>query len=158
MNHVEDAIAGRLRVDGVAVLVCAAACGADLLALSAAASLGIRRRIVLPFAVDVFRERSVVDRPGPPPWGEMYDRFVMEARASGDLRLLALDAGAGDAFETANEAILDEALAVASDRGEPAEAIVVWDASARTAHDYTEHFAQQAERRGMPVKSVSILP
>ena len=48
-------------------LVCSAACGADLVALEQAKQLGLRRRIVLPFAPERFRETSVVDRPGD--WG-----------------------------------------------------------------------------------------
>ena len=72
---VESRVRERLGADGVRVLVCAAASGADLLALSAAAERGLRRRLVLPFAVELFRTRSVVDRAGPYPWGELYDRF-----------------------------------------------------------------------------------
>src|SRR4051812_11745538 len=56
------------------ILVCSAACGADLLALDEAERLGLRRRIVLPFAPDRFRETSVADRPGD--WGRMFDRLV----------------------------------------------------------------------------------
>lgn len=47
------------------LVVASAACGSDLLALDAASAIGIRTRIVLPFAPEVFRETSVVDRPGP---------------------------------------------------------------------------------------------
>ncbi len=44
----------------VSTLVCSAACGADLLALEVAGDLGLRRRIVLPFERDRFREISVI--------------------------------------------------------------------------------------------------
>jgi len=54
-------------------LVCSAACGADLVALEQAKHLGLRRRVVLPFAPERFRETSVVDRPGN--WGSLYDRY-----------------------------------------------------------------------------------
>src|SRR5215475_9263435 len=45
------------------VLVCSAACGADLVALQVAGELKIRRSIVLPFAQAAFKSSSVVDRP-----------------------------------------------------------------------------------------------
>src|SRR5438552_4042532 len=54
-----------------AALVCSAACGADLLALEAAAALNIPARIVLPFEPGRFRTSSVVDRPGD--WGPRFD-------------------------------------------------------------------------------------
>lgn len=157
VDVVERRIRARLEEDGVRVLVCAAACGADLLALSAAAQLGIERTIVLPFTVESFKERSVVDRPGPFPWGDLYDRFVKDAIASGELDLLGLDPNDPGAFEKANEAILDRALAIAKARKDEAEALVVWDSRLRTAHDYTEHFRRLAEERSITVKSIAIL-
>jgi hypothetical protein len=45
-------------------IVCAAACGADLIALDEAGKLGVRRRVVLPNPKARFRANSVVDRPG----------------------------------------------------------------------------------------------
>ena len=63
-------------------LVCSAACGADLVALEQAKQLGLRRRIVLPFAPEKFRETSVVDRPGD--WGPLYDQQVAATAAAGD--------------------------------------------------------------------------
>ncbi len=69
-------------------LVCSAACGADLVALEQAKQLGLRRRIVLPFGPEQFRETSVVDRPGG--WGPVYDQQVAATAAAGDL--LVLDA------------------------------------------------------------------
>jgi hypothetical protein len=157
IDDVALAIRQRLATDDVRVLVCSAACGADLLALSAAAELGRRRRIVLPFAVELFRERSVVDRPGAYPWGERYDAFVREAQASGDLVLLGFDLADAAAFEKTNERILDEALALAFGTGEKTEALAVWDAPRRTDRDYTEHFVRQAEFRRMPVTSIPIV-
>jgi hypothetical protein len=52
LGHVETVrirILELLRDRCVTVLVCSAACGADLLALQAAQLLGIRSRIVLPY-------------------------------------------------------------------------------------------------------------
>src|SRR5919107_327719 len=69
-----------------AALVCSAACGADLLALEAAGALGLRRRVVLPFAPERFRETSVVDRPGD--WGPIFDGVIEAAQTAGDLVVL----------------------------------------------------------------------
>src|SRR3977135_3523481 len=63
-------------------LVCSAACGADLLALSVAGDLGIRRRVVLPFTREHFRETSVVDRPGD--WGSLFDAICEGVSEQGD--------------------------------------------------------------------------
>jgi hypothetical protein len=48
---------------GAAALVCSAACGADLIALSEARQLAVRRRVVLPFGRNRFRQTSVVAVP-----------------------------------------------------------------------------------------------
>ena len=137
--------------------MCAAACGADLLALAAAAELGLRRRIVLPFAIQIFRARSVVDRPGLYPWGELYDRFVAEAQAAEDLQVMDFDLEDPAVYEKTNEAILDVALSLGAAEKKEIEAVVVWDTRLRTVHDYTEHFVQQAQRRILPVRSIPIV-
>ena len=46
------------------ILVCSGSCGADLLALDVAGELGIARSMVIPFAPELFKSRSVKDRPG----------------------------------------------------------------------------------------------
>lgn len=153
----KDAIRERLTSGGVRALVCAAACGADLLALSVASDLGLRRRIVLPFAVEVFRAGSVVDRPGAYPWGELYDRFVQEARSGGDLILLGFDPHDPSVYERTNGGILDEALSMAAETHDEAEAIVVWDEERRSGHDFTGHFASEARLRSMQVTPIAIL-
>jgi hypothetical protein len=66
---------------GISTLVCLAACGADLAALKIAGTLGLRRRIVLPFPPERFRRTSVTDRPGN--WGGLYDRIIAQAMAAG---------------------------------------------------------------------------
>ena len=133
-------------------LVCSAACGADLLALEAAEELGLRRRIVLPFAADRFRETSVVDRPGD--WGQVYDRLIDAARASGDL--VVVDGGDGDAaYAAANAAIVREAKAIAGGP-EPRDlaACVVWEGASRGANDATERFRRLAVEAGCAELSV----
>jgi hypothetical protein len=62
-----------------------AAYGADLVALEEAGKLGIRRRVVLPFAKERFA-KHVVDRPGN--WGEVYDHVIADVETRGDLIVL----------------------------------------------------------------------
>ena len=81
-----------------AVLICSAACGADLLGLEEAERLGLRRRVVLPFSPERFRKTSVVDRPGN--WGPAFDRLVAAAQTAGDLVVLADDAGDDESWHT----------------------------------------------------------
>src|SRR5690349_14846625 len=55
-------------------LVSSAACGTDLLCLEVAGELKINRVVLLPTDPKIFRNSSVVDRPGN--WGEMFDRLL----------------------------------------------------------------------------------
>lgn len=151
---VQRRIARVLRAEHVSAIVCAAACGADLTALAAAAELGIRRCIVLPYAVDVFRRESVVDRPGD--WGPLFDRFVAEAQAAGDLVILGISAER-EPFEQANAAILDEAQALSRAASQATAAFVVWDGPLTGRVDYTNDFALAAEQRNIPVHAIGIL-
>jgi len=72
-------------------LVSSTACGADLLALSVAGAIGVRRIIVLPFKREKFRETSVKDRPGD--WAFLYDTILDEVQKAGDLQVLGLHSG-----------------------------------------------------------------
>ena len=147
-----------------AALVCSAACGADLVALEAAEAVGLRRRVVLPFGRERFRETSVVDRPGD--WGPLYDRVIDAAKRAGDLVVLEGVGEGGAAYAAANEAILDEALRLAgvpaapgSDAIRPvlpatAVAVIVWDGQSRGEDDATQQFAASARKRGLAVDEV----
>jgi hypothetical protein len=141
-----------LRAEQGRALVCSAACGADLIALDVAGALGLRRRVVLPFAPERFRETSVTDRPGD--WGPRFDRVIEEVRAEGNLVVLGLDQSDHGAYAAANQAILDEAQALAG--GEPSEvvAIIVWEGRSRGEGDLTEGFATLARARGHAVREV----
>lgn len=146
-----------------AALVCSAACGADLLALDAAGTLGLRRRIVLPFAPDDFRRTSVTDRPGD--WGPLFDRIITEVGAAGDLVVLDCAPDGEFAYERTNERILDEAHSladIATDCPHPTDpiapdmvvAVIVWEGRSRGAGDLTEQFATLARGRGMTVEEI----
>src|ERR1700694_5191780 len=88
---VRQRIAALLSAEHAEALVCSAACGTDLIALTEAERLGLRRRIVLPFPAKRFRETSVTDRPGA--WGPLFDRMIALAEGANDLVTLS---GTGD--------------------------------------------------------------
>jgi hypothetical protein len=134
--------------NGARGLVCSAACGADLVGLQVARDLGLRRRIVLPFDVEAFRKTSVIDRPGD--WGPTFDDLVAEVRQAGDLLVLTGGPDEDGVYLRANEAILDEALALAGNPGRAA-AVIAWEGQPRGESDTTHEFAQSARRRGLAV-------
>ena len=138
-------------------LVSSAACGADLIALEEAERLGLRRRIVLPFAPKQFREKSVVDCPGK--WGPAFDRAVAAASATGDLVVLyESPADSRRAFAPANRVIIREARHLAStlSPGSPRRltAVVVWEGQARNGSDATEAFRTAATEAGFELRMV----
>ena len=149
-------IADAFRAAEVRTLVCAAACGADLLALSAAAALGIRRRVILPYEPDLFRRRSVVDRPGD--WGELFDRTIADVAARGDLHVLGLSPDDPGSFERTNAAIVDDAATLAYETTHtPPIVFAVWDGPIAGRTDYTEDFVHAARRRGFALEPIGIL-
>jgi hypothetical protein len=151
---VRDRIASALREAGARVLVSAAACGADLIALSAAEELGLLRRIVLPSSIAAFRANSVADRPGA--WTGLFDRMVAEARSSGDLELLDLRATRGAAYLETNTAILNRALALDHESGQQVGAFAVWDGPLTGHTDYTRDFVETAQRLHIQVTAIGI--
>lgn len=163
-----DVVAGRLRtlLEDLkpCALICSAACGADLLALDAARTLGIRRRIVLPFDPSRFRATSVVDRPGN--WGSLFDTLYEEARARNDLVIVSHEGDDEEAYAAATERIIAEALELAKEEAnresvEPPDsqpmAIVVWDGRSKGEGDLTAEFAVLARENGMRVIEVETL-
>src|SRR5581483_6589595 len=122
-------------------------CGADLLALEEAGELNWRRRVILPFHRDRFRETSVTDRPGN--WGPLYD-YILNAIEPNDL--LIEPAGRGtDNYEAVGLSILDEAARLAAACGSPQSAVLVWDSVDSGPGDLTYRFAATAKERGMDV-------
>jgi hypothetical protein len=137
-----------LKAEAASGVVCSAACGADLIALSAAISLGLRRRVVLPFERERFRETSVVDRPGD--WGPVYDQVLDDVEASGNLVVIAKTSDE-QAYSATNRAIFDEAISMAGRLNQPVAAALVWDGASRGDHDLTEEFGVEARKRGLRV-------
>jgi hypothetical protein len=140
-------------------LVCSAACGADLVALEQAKLLGLRRRIVLPFAPERFRETSVVDRPGD--WGPTYDRQVAATAAAADLLILDGASGGDAAYAAANETIVREAQALARtaqlDGPHRLIAMLVWEGAPRPGSDATARFRDLTRHAGFEEKFISTL-
>jgi hypothetical protein len=142
--------------DAVVAVVCSAACGADLIAPEEAGRLDVRRRIVLPFASKRFRETSVVDRPGD--WGPVFDRFVEEAEANGDLVVLGDVGGDNDAaYAAANEAIVCEAQRLAREGAGAARrlvSVIVWEGAARPGSDASGGLRARAAEAGFEERLV----
>jgi hypothetical protein len=151
VDLVRTRVRAMLETQGAKVLVCSAACGADLIALSEAGSLGLRRRIVLPVHRKRFRDTSVTDRPGD--WGAEYDRILDDVQAKGDLVVMETTTDA-EAYSAANLAILDEAASLAKQLHYATCAALVWDGVSRGVHDITEEFGIEARKRGLAVIEV----
>jgi hypothetical protein len=156
-DHVETVRIRLLRLFrdlGATTLVCSAACGADLLGLDVAQSLGIRSRVVLPYDPLCFRHTSVVDRPGD--WGPIFDRVILAAVHNCDFINLQLpDTEAS--FLVTNEAVLEQAGVLSEASGERAAAVLVWEGVPKGESDFTERFGRSAGNRGMEVYSVHTL-
>jgi hypothetical protein len=155
-HAVATAIRARLIDADARLLVCSAACGADLLALDAAAGLGIRRRVILPFPVAVFRQRSVTDRPGD--WGPLFDSVCEETSRAGDLVILDSRGDAPGAYAETVRAILTEGDALRLPSGlETRLAVAVWEGPRSRSTDVTHEFLDEARRRHWPTTEIPTL-
>jgi hypothetical protein len=140
-------------------LVCSAACGADLLALDVAQARDIPVHIILPFSAELFRNSSVIDRPHPEFWGDMFDRVVARARERGEAIELDYAHDDADAYLATNRAIIAKAKTLTAQMGRQmaAVAIIVWNGVARDAGDVTQQFADHARSSGFSVNEVHTL-
>jgi hypothetical protein len=129
VGAVGQAVRQALLKNRAIVLVSSAACGADLLALREAGELGIRRRVILPYPQDRFRDTSVTDRPGD--WGGLYDKVIHEVSSAGDLSILAVDSPDEAAYAAVNRAILDDAQTLGRELRQETAAVVVWEGQRR---------------------------
>jgi hypothetical protein len=156
---VRDRLRELLRQHDARALVSSAACGADLIGQEVARDLRLRRIVVLPYPIDVFRERSVTDRPGD--WGPLYDEIIAGlGRENGELVELnePQDSDASQkAFMAANKAILERAERLVDETGEVEGmlAVILWDGASRGSDDLTDHFRSEALARGAKVAEVS---
>lgn len=171
VNVVGEQIEALFRREQVNMLICSAACGADLTALRVARKLGIGYQVILPFAPDRFRVTSVIDRPANQEWnwGVLFDQVIDGAQQSGGLVVLETGEDSRAGYQAVNRAILDAALRQAHDQEisplaksapklHQVQAVLVWDGHARSPHDLTLHFAEQARSRGLVVRHILTLP
>jgi hypothetical protein len=149
---VKQAIANMLRNEGVGLMICSAACGADLLALAAAYEAGIRCRIILPFERTRFRQTSVIDRPGN--WEVLFDRIVSLVDDKGDLVVIREEPSKKRAYQQANELIVQEASAAPNARR---LAVLVWEGRPRLKDDLTAEFLRLANSAGLLVRTIPTL-
>ncbi|MDQ2818498.1 MAG: hypothetical protein M3T49_09890 [Candidatus Eremiobacteraeota bacterium] len=141
-------------------LVCSAASGCDLIALQAAQSVGLQQRtVILPFRRALFRETSVVDRPGE--WGPCFDRAVDAAARAGDLVILndsePSESDRERAYAAVNSAILAKAMSMAEHARAAVLAVVVWDRRRRSGTDMTAEFATRARSLRLPLMEIPTL-
>jgi hypothetical protein len=148
------------------MLICSAACGADLLALEAAAELRIPATIVLPFDQTRFRETSVIDRPGD--WGTRFDTVLRQVKASGSIMVVQPSSANDDeTYALVGDELLSLAqkLAASSTKVDESNseqkqvaAVVVWDGTSRGPTDLTDRFRRDALARNFVIYEVSTLP
>ncbi len=153
--HVQQRIRQVLIDRKAELLVCSAACGADLLALECAGELGLRRRVILPFERNRFRAVSVVDRPGD--WGARFERVLDEVEARGDLVVLNYSSDDPKAYHATNRRLLQEGRNLARETGRRLLVVVVWDGTTRRDADVTADFRREARRLGLPVSEVKTI-
>jgi hypothetical protein len=135
-------------------LVCSGACGTDILALEAAAELGLARRLVLPFSREQFRASSVADRGED--WGRRFDAILQQLPGK-DIVDLNLRQSSTEAYAAANYEILHLAEELAGRASGRVLAMVVWNGLSRGPTDLTAQFRKLAVDRKLEVIPVSTL-
>ena len=140
-------------------LISSGACGADLIALDVAGELQINRKMILPFKAETFRSTSVTDRPGD--WGMLFDRIYDELKKENNVIDLGYDKDEEDIYEKANFDILNEADKMHNESSgtETAKkiAIVIWEGKPKDSGDTTDHFRQEALKRGYEIREINSL-
>jgi hypothetical protein len=150
ITTIRQAVGNLLCNEAINILVCSAACGADLIALDVAITSGVRCRIVLPYPPPLFRNTSVIDRPGD--WGPLYDQLITAVDAAGDLVILSEAAGDPAAFFHVNEEIIREASSLAMPNRP--FAVLVWDDVSHSDADATAHFHALAVDAGFIERTI----
>ena len=151
VDLVRTRVRALLQASSATAIVSSAACGADLIALGEAGALGLRRKVVLPFSRDRFRNTSVTDRPGN--WGPVYDKILDEAA---DVIILE-ESPDDDAYLAANRVILEATVAWMNEFHEPGGAVLVWEGKSKVEQDFTEKFGIEARRKRLEVFEVRTL-
>ena len=141
-----------LKKEAATILVCSAACGADLLILEAAGQLKIERHIILPFERERFRTTSVIDRPGD--WGKPFDEICGEVEKQGNLTVLKDFENDSDAYSAATTEILNKAESLQSTGENQKLALLIWEGNVKSEDDETAGFATKANARNFVVKEI----
>ncbi|MGZ8556763.1 MAG: hypothetical protein ACXWWC_00440 [Chitinophagaceae bacterium] len=138
-------------------LVCSGACGADLLALAVAGELNIARSMVIPFEPQLFKSKSVEDRPGN--WGALFDSMYEQVNEEEKVRVMNYPDAEDDTYRKTNIEILNraEVLAEQIDAEKNILVIIVWDGSPKNKNDITSHFKKEAELRGFKIEEINTL-
>lgn len=146
---VRNRLLGLLEAERVQHLICSAACGADLVALQLAMQLKIPYQIILPFPIESFREKSVVDRPGD--WGGAFDQVIANA-ATNSITVLSTSEKEQEAYRAVTAEIIR--LAVESSTNLEPIAIAVWDGIPHGEEDASADFVRLAKAAMIPVLMV----
>lgn len=152
-DAVQNALYETFAEQSFTALVCSAACGADLLALEVAAKLNVEATVFLPFAPQLFRELSVVDRPGD--WGPLFDRIIEDVQSKGGVHNLNYSTDDPDAFSKTNKAMVAHAKTLAANSR--AYGILVWDGHPREEDDATQEFGMLCKKAGFSRIEISTL-
>jgi hypothetical protein len=139
------------------VLVSSGACGADLLALEVAGSMGILRSMVLPFDPAIFKTTSVIDRPGE--WGPLFDKICHEVAHEEKIQLQGYSKNDDAKYLKINIDILERAEALAEKYGVSKRlmAVIVWEGKPKGSDDTTADFKSEALKRNFEIKEISTL-
>ena len=139
------------------VLVCSGSCGADLLALEVAGELGIPRSMVIPFAPELFKSRSVEDRPGD--WTALFDRIYEQVRREEKVLIMNYRADDFDAYRKTNIDILNRARSLSEESGSNSDvrAVIVWESGNKGEQDTSAHFRNEANQRGLQIEEINTL-
>jgi class 3 adenylate cyclase len=145
-RRIESEIAAAQISDGFASGVC----GGDLLFLEATLARGARAHLILPCAVEEFRQDCVDVLPGGD-WGARFDRVLQRATT---VEILG-DQYASDnatASDCCSRIMIGLARRAAAERGEDALVLALWDGRPGDALGGTHSAVQFALQQGLPVR------
>lgn len=158
INMVKERLRAFFLSSKASVLVCSAACGADLLALDIAGELNLERRILLPFSPGVFEKKSVLDCEGD--WQTKFESICNEVGSAGNLTILHLQEDEQNVYERTNIEILNLAESIAGlndNNNKNIVALAVWEGGSRGPDDATAHLLEEAKKRKIPIAEINTL-
>ncbi|WP_152127079.1 hypothetical protein [Rudanella paleaurantiibacter] len=137
-------------------LICSGACGSDLIALSVARSLDIKRELLLPYSVEIFRRESVTDRPGN--WGELFDQIVQELTLNKSITILNFDERDPQTYFKTNEKLVEKAIIISKKQSinylHNTIGLIVWEGRSYGTNDTTNNFKKVAINQGLIIEEI----